>query len=280
MTRLSSGFTREAISLALKRYWPSTVLSFNFVVANRTQHLLQVLGEVLPVIVMYFVWKAAYLYAPTFGGLSQAEMVTYLFVAQFFRIIAGHNQNEWQIGYWIRTGDLVRQLILPLRFMWNDFFRGLGWLIAVGALSGGLLMVAGVLFFGVALPAAGAMPALALSLLLAIAISYGISYLIGGLAFWTEGSTWGLSAAKGVILSFASGALIPLSLFPDWLRTVVDFLPFQAGVHTPTAIYLGHLQGAALWRALGVQALWAAALLFVADRFFHYSLRKVTIPGG
>lgn len=266
--------------MGLERYWPATTTAFRFVLANRTQYLLQVLGEVLEVTVLYFIWRAVYSQAELVGGMTQGQMITYLFVAQVFRILVSHSQTEWQLGYWIRTGDLIRSLIIPLPLIWADFWRAMGWLLAVGGLSGGLLLGTGVLLFGVQLPSLIHLPALAVSLLLAIAISYGISFFVGGLAFWTDGSTWGLSAAKGVLLSFASGAMIPLSLFPGWLRTLASYLPFQAGVHLPTAIYLGQLHGTALWQALAVQAAWAGALLFLSDRFFAFSLRRVTISGG
>lgn len=266
--------------MGLERYWPATTTAFRFVLANRTQYLLQVLGEVLQVTVLYFIWRAAYTQTAAAGGMTEGEMITYLFVAQVFRILVSHNQTEWQLGYWIRSGDLVRSLIIPLPLIWNDYWRAMGWLLAVGGLSGGLLLGTGFLFFGVQLPSMIHLPALIVSLLLAITISFGISFFVGGLAFWTDGSTWGLSAAKGVLLSFASGAMIPLALFPDWLRTLLSYLPFQAGVHLPTAIYLGQLHGAELWKALGVQVAWAAFLLWAANRFFAFSLRRVTISGG
>lgn len=82
---------------------------------------------------------------------------------------------------------------------------------------------------------------MAVSLLLAIAVSFGLSYLTGALVYW---------------------------------------LPFQAAIHTPTQIWLGQLQGAVLWQALGMQFFWAALLMTGANWFYHYSLRKVTIPGG
>lgn len=266
--------------MGFDRYWPTVLIAAKFVVANRTQYALQVMGDLLQIVVLFFICRAAYTQADTFGGLTQLEMMTYLFVAQVFRLIVSHSVMEHQIAMWIRTGDIIRELVVPLIYIWKDLCHAIGWLSAVGGISGGLVYLTGVLFFGVKLPALATLPALLLSLILAIAISFGISFLIGTLAFWTDGAIWGISNAKQVVMAFASGALIPLSLFPDWLRQVVDWLPFQAGVHIPTSIYLGHLQGDALWRALGVQALWAAVLLLAANWFFHYSLRKVTIPGG
>lgn len=266
--------------MQIERYWPTVTIAFRFVVANRIPFMLQVTGDLLQVTVLYFIWRAAYSQADSFGGFEQAQMITYLFVAQFFRIMVGYSLIDNQLAQWIKSGDLIRELVVPLVHLWKDLCMCLGWLLAIGCFSGGLLLAAGFLFFGVQPPDLILLPALAISLLLAITVSFGLSYLTGTLAFWTDGSIWGISMAKMVLYSFAGGAMIPLFLFPDWLRTLVSWLPFQAAVHIPAQIWLGTLHGAALWRALGTQVLWAGLLLSVANWFYNYSLRKVTIPGG
>ncbi len=264
----------------VKRYWPTVTIAFKFAMANRIPYILQVTGDVLQVSVLYFIWSAAYNQADSFGGFDRSQMVTYLFVAQFFRIIVSYAVIETQLEHWIQSGDLIRELVVPLVHLWKDLCMCVGWLLAIGCFSGGVLLAVGFLFFGVQPPSLTLLPALALSLLLAVTISFGLSYLTGTLAFWTDGSIWGISMAKMTLYSFAGGALIPLALFPDWLRTLVSWLPFQAAVHIPTQIWLGQIQGAALWQALGLQLLWAVLLLAAANWFYNDSLRKVTIPGG
>jgi len=261
------------------RYWPELTVAVDFVFANRGRFVLMLTGDIMQALVLFFIWNAAYREAGSLGGMDRATMVTYIFVAQACRLITAYNM-EGQFAQYIRTGDIIRDLIVPQVYVWKRLWFTVGWLTTIGGLTVIPLMAVGILAFGVSLPPLSAVPALALSLFLSMVICYGLSSLTGSLAFWTGGSLWGISQAKRLLISFTSGAFIPLALFPDWLGAVARVLPFQAGVHIPTSIYLGQLNGSALWAALGTQILWAVGLFLAADRFFDYSVRKMTIPGG
>lgn len=265
--------------MQVNRYWPELTMAISFVLANRLQFILQMAGDLMQVLVLYFIWTAAFANSPQIGGMSLETMVTYIFVAQTFRIITAYNM-EGQLAAYIQTGDIIRDLIVPQTYTWKRLWFTIGWLLTIGGLTAVPLMLAGLLFFGVALPPTHLLPALLVSLLFALVISYGLSSITGSLAFWTGGSLWGVSTAKRVLIAFTSGAFIPLALLPGWMQSFTRWLPFQAGVHIPTSIYLGQLQGNAVAEALAVQALWAVGLLWAADRFFAYSLRQMTIPGG
>jgi len=71
-----------------------------------------------------------------------------------------------------------------------------------------------------------------------------------------------------------------MTMFPPALRNVLAWLPFEHIAYTPLRIYLGKLQGVAALEALGVQLLWAMALLALGSRFWHLMARKITIHGG
>lgn len=270
---------RGASMPVIKGYFAVTKMIVAFIVANRTAHLLRVLGDILQVAVIYYIWSAAYTQAATYGDLGREQMVTYLFVAQVFRIMMNQTY-EGPYANTILSGDIARNLMEPQIFMLREYCFGIGYAAAMAAVAGLPLFLAGLLFFGVSLPALASLPALLVSLFLAMSISFALSFIVGTMAFWTEGSIWGISAAKRALAAVAGGALVPLSLFPAGLRRAVELLPFQAGIYLPTSIYLGNLQGAALWQALGVQLGWSVALLGFANWLFFYGLRKVTIPGG
>jgi ABC-2 type transport system permease protein len=77
-----------------------------------------------------------------------------------------------------------------------------------------------------------------------------------------------------------SGLLIPMAFFPDKARTVLAWLPFEHIAYTPLQIYLGKLDRAAAFRALGIQWFWVIALLLLAHVWWERSVRKITIHGG
>src|SRR5690606_21463240 len=99
----------------------------------------------------------------------------------------------------------------------------------------------------------------ALSVLAAFVLKFLLAFLTGMCCFWTT-SVVGLIRLRVVLVSFLSGALVPLAFLPQWVQQLAAFLPFQGTLHTPVAIYLGQLHGSAVWWALALQGMWIVVL--------------------
>ena len=84
--------------------------------------------------------------------------------------------------------------------------------------------------------------------------------------------------------------LIPVALFPDWLKVLSNWLPFQAIAFVPSSIWLGRPRGACAWlgddpfelvaRGLLAQAGWVAALAFLCALVWRRATRRLTVEGG
>jgi ABC-2 type transport system permease protein len=78
-----------------------------------------------------------------------------------------------------------------------------------------------------------------------------------------------------------SGGLIPLRFFPENIRHVLMYLPFQGIYNTPASILVdSSLSISNYWSMLGVQAIWGLALLCAGRLFFARAVKVVTINGG
>lgn len=66
---------------------------------------------------------------------------------------------------------------------------------------------------------------LPLILLLINLYDFVIEYIISGFSFFIY-EVWGLNVVYGNIFFALSGGLVPLSVFPEWARAVLDYLPF------------------------------------------------------
>ena len=82
------------------------------------------------------------------------------------------------------------------------------------------------------------------------------------------------------VVSFFSGQVVPLWMFPDALRVVAEVLPLQAGYYIPMSIYIGTFSGPAAWSALGFQLLWAAVLALCARLAWGFVHKRLTVQGG
>ena len=86
---------------------------------------------------------------------------------------------------------------------------------------------------------------------------------------------------KQMVVLLLSGATIPLAFFPDTLRTVVSFLPFQSIYNAPLSLLLnGSPDVQTVLRTLGQQLFWAVAMTLLSAAFWNRSLRQITVNGG
>jgi ABC-2 type transport system permease protein len=73
-----------------------------------------------------------------------------------------------------------------------------------------------------------------------------VNFIVGCAAFFVESSVK-LMDAWLVLFFVLSGYLIPVDLFPGWLRAVIDWLPFRFQIGLPVELMIGvHDRGAAL----------------------------------
>ena len=107
----------------------------------------------------------------------------------------------------------------------------------------------------------------------------GINFLVGLVAIRTK-SILGILRAKYLVLELLSGLLIPTTLFPEPLRTILFASPFPHINYTPAALYLGKATGARAIGLLLLQGVWAAALLFAGQWLWRRSRHRITIQGG
>lgn len=224
--------------------------------------------------VLVAVWHAR----GSVGGYEVADAVTYVFVAQALLMpVAVFGGLE--LADRIRSGDVAVDLLRPVGLLrwWlgADLGRAAYQLVVRGVPP----FAAGALLFPLRAPTTTALPALAVSLVLAVLVSFALRYLVALTAFWLLDDR-GVSSVAGLLMVFFSGSLLPLVLFPPWLAGIARALPWSATIQVPSDVFLGKTAGAATVGALAFQALWAAALLCCCAGATRIALRHVVAQGG
>jgi ABC-2 type transport system permease protein len=187
---------------------------------------------------------------------------------------------EWRVAWLILDGSIAMELLKPLDFQRARLAETIGSGVFEAIVALAIIGMFGLVYGGMALPPAPATWLLVLvSLLLSLLIKFGIIYLTGLLCFWTS-SALGMTWLRIAIMNLLSGALIPLTFFPAWLRTVAFALPFQGIVYIPASLYLGRSAGPAALQLVGLQVLWVAALWACGRALWSRAVRQVTIHGG
>ena len=91
-----------------------------------------------------------------------------------------------------------------------------------------------------------------------------INFMIGTCAIPLK-SILALIRAKYWLIELLAGLLVPVTMFPGIAKNAM-WLPFEHIAFTPLQIYLGKISGIAATRALAVQWLWIAGLLWLGMR--------------
>jgi ABC-2 type transport system permease protein len=248
--------------------------------AYRFNFFTAILGALLTMSLLYYLWTAIYNSAASFD-MSYQALITYVCLGQAFSFARpGQRRVMMRIGIGIRRGDILVDLIRPTDYQLLTFSGTFGAYLMETLMVSLPSYLLAFLLFGIDPPVS---PAAALgfffSLFGAFFLVFSLDFLIGLLAFWTF-SVWGLGYAKMAVLDILAGTIIPLTLFPDWLRRIVLALPFKGMAYTPLAIYVGEIEGSAIWMSILNQFAWGVGLTLFTRLLWLRARRRIEIQGG
>lgn len=209
------------------------------------------------------------------AGYDVPAAVAYVWVGQglmAFTQLWGDNQ----LAERVRSGDVVVDLYRPWHLqaalLAEDVGRA-GYSVLVRFVPP---VVVGALVFPFRWPEPAAWPVFALSAALALAVSFGVRFLLNAGTFWLLDNR-GVMSMWAVTSSVLCGLAVPLAFFPDWARALLWATPFPAIIQGPVDVWVGH---GPQWTTLAHQAFWAVALLAAGHVVLGRAVRKVVVQGG
>ena len=142
------------------------------------------------------------------------------------------------------------------------------------------LLVAGVFLLSEAgkyLQISYMLPAL-LGIILGFSINY-LLYFIGGLAaFWSDQAS-AFDLVLTYMLTLFGGVLAPLTLYPGWLQSALEWSPFPYIISFPIRIIMGELTSEQLINGLIFQAVLVIALLLLAHVIWTRGIKRYSVFG-
>jgi len=233
-------------------------------------------------VIIAYTFVALWEQRPNLGGYTQQEALTFVWVAQALimpvGLLGGGILEEFPER--VRSGAVATDLHRPTPLLWwrlaEDFGRA-----AYHFLTRGLAPVLiGALLFDLAWPRSVSTYAwFLIAVALAVGVGFAIRYLMGLLAFWVI-DIRGYLALLTITQLFFSGMVLPLVIFPGWLRDLAEVLPFRCLVQVPADVLLHEGTGTEVLPLLALQLLWVAVLLFAGHLLTAAAVRKVVIQGG
>jgi ABC-2 type transport system permease protein len=244
--------------------WPLAVFSMELrkIFSYRMDFWIQFVGSLAAQFgVAWFLWKAIFAYQGTarIGAYSFAGMMLYYVAAPLVaRTVQGAEMGNMSLE--IYEGSLTRYLVYPVSFFGYKLAANCAHAL-VFLIQFTVVMLLFASIIGIPpefdVNVAGCAQA-AVTMVLSMYLYFTIVSTIELSAFWAD-NVWSLVVIFRFLNGLLGGAMIPLSLFPQWSQHWLSVLPFGYLIYFPVQSLLGQLDGAAWLRGLGVLTLWSLA---------------------
>jgi ABC-2 type transport system permease protein len=248
--------------------------------AYRTSFIIKIAGNLIYVVIIYYLWKAIFESAgtETVAGMTFPETMVYLVLASsLFAVIEVY--LVWGTYNEVQSGEIAGQLIKPIGYRLFHYCPYFGSMIIdfvitfiptfilVYFLSDGYFNLGiNLLWFIV-------------SVIIAVLINLSIDYFVSCIVLYTQ-SVWGINMVKETIVMLLGGAAIPIAFFPEPLKTIVSYMPFQAIYNAPLMQLLGDFTPGKRLEMLLVQLFWAVVVYIASEFFWRHSVKTITVNGG
>ncbi|MDP8217844.1 MAG: ABC-2 family transporter protein [Candidatus Theseobacter exili] len=110
-------------------------------------------------------------------------------------------------------------------------------------------------------------------------ICFELQYFIGCTAFFIT-VNFQIAWILDMIIRLVSGLVVPISLFPKVMASLLEYLPFQYIYYVPIQIWLGKVPAEKMLSCLFVGFCWLFLLYFVNVLIRNAGLKKLAISGG
>ena len=252
------------------------VAAFKARITYRNSALFAMAGSIMEICIKLALW--VYLYR------NSREMTEYMIMYTVLSNVISlfyFNGIAQRIGDKITDGSITVDLMKPCSFLYANYMQCLGNLAADFLLKG--LPV--ILFFGFFLIRyadriiAGQIPAALLAVVMGHFL-YMLIFTVIGMSAMVFLEIWAIQRIIRDVIQFLSGSFIPLSLFPDALFQMNQFLPFRFLFSFPLELMLNERK---LSEQVGILSVLSAWLIFFAVFVWWLERRltaKLIVQGG
>lgn len=261
----------------LNEYFRVTRLNIKSEFQYRMHIFMRILVSFIPIVCLIYLWYLLYQDQSSVKGYSFVSMITYTVLAKILYEILTPSVH-WDVYSDVCSGDIVRFFTKPLYFMRFLFFKNIGLRLVSLATC---VVLFGVIFLfreHFIFPEAGDILPFLLSCMMSFILFFLIYFFVSLISFWLV-DIFAFFFMVGNIISFTSGALIPLDLMSGKVYNVLMLLPFSKLVYFPMSIYLGKLSLEEIINNFIVGGVWILILFLLSQRVYKLGTLRYNAPG-
>ena len=273
----------------LMTWWMVMRIALEERLAYRGDFALGTLMRFLPIITQIFLWGAVFSSlgddsstGKKLGGYNFPDMVAYFLLTMIARAFSSMPGLAGGIASQIRQGEIKRYLIQPVDLVGFLLLSRIAHKLAyyfVAAVPFAFVFFLCRGYFADGFPPAHLFVAFVGSLMMGFLLGFFLEATIGMIGFWfLEVSS--LLFIFMLFSFFLSGHMFPLTLLPDGVLTVVNFLPFKYLAYFPAAIFLGKIPDDELPMELAIEAVWVAFFIIACRVMYSRGVKRYSGYGG
>ena len=238
-------------------------------------------------LVLLMIYEGFYRSTTARQPMSFADIASYVWLGQALLAMLPWNADS-ELRAMVRSGAVAYELCRPIDLYSLWYARALAWRTAPTLLRAVPMCIFAAVFLPLiglrewrlaAPPSSAAAWAFAATLLCTLLLGCALTTLINISLLWTIGGD-GVVILMTTLVSFLSGMIVPLPLFPDWVQPIVRALPFAGLVDLPFRVFTGNIPPAAAVSVIGRQVFWIIALVLFGRWLLSRGLRRVVVHGG
>lgn len=238
-------------------------------------------------LVLLMIYEAFYGSTTARQPMSFTEIVSYVWLGQALLAMLPWNADA-EIRGMVRSGAVAYELCRPLDLYSLWYARALAWrtaptilrAIPMCVIAAAILPLIGLEEWRLASPpSTAAAVAFGVTLVCTLLLGCALTTLINISLLWTISGD-GAVILMTTLVTFLSGMIVPLPLFPDWAQPIVQALPFAGLVDLPFRVFTGHIPPAAVVLVLLHQIFWTIALVLFGRWLLSHGTRRVVVQGG
>ncbi|MBW4632454.1 MAG: ABC-2 family transporter protein [Iphinoe sp. HA4291-MV1] len=272
----------------MKAYWSMFVARFALLLQYRTAALAGVVTQLFWGFVKVMVLEAFFTHASSAQPMTFQEAVGYVWLGQAFLMASVPWSGDREIQELIRSGAVGYDLLRPID-LYNFWFTRALALRTTPLILRAIPLVCVTIFLFPLIglsrwtlsfpPSFASFVAFFLSFIGAILLSSALTMFLTVSMMWTI-SGEGMNSVLPTLITIFSGMIVPLPLFPDWIKPLLNTLPFSGLVDRPFRLFTGNLLPNALFNVLLHQVFWIVVIVILGRVLVKHGVRKLVIQGG
>lgn len=264
----------------LTKYFSIIRLTWTQSINYRFDFLFEIVCGLIPILASIMLWSNIYQNTTNIALYDSGLMTAYIVYANFINLLLIPDLF-FDVTTEIQSGELTSYLVKPMHYIMFCFSKMIGKKSRNFILGLLIIAILNIFFKDLRINNVSFLQILfvIISIIFAFIIYFLIFMILACCSFWFYDITSWYYTGTLVIQLFA-GTVVPITLFPSILKTIVSFLPFRYLVDFPVHILLNLMSTNDALKGLIIQFYWILFLYVVVSYVWRKGLNKYEANGG